>query len=91
MVFGSTISASSWEPYRHAIEVMSKAFANRPDMVIKHHRYLDMIGWAEIDPNEKITPAVACAILGGFPTKAKEEIRLKARIFVDDALTLALS
>ncbi len=90
MVFGSTISASSWEVYRRAIEGMSKEFANSPDSVIKHCCYLDMIWWAEIDPNAKITLAVACAILGGLPTKAKGEIRLKACIFVDDSLTLAL-
>ena len=51
MVFGLTISASSWEVYRRAIEAMSAVFANRPDLVIKHRHYLDMIGWAEIDPN----------------------------------------
>ncbi len=90
MVFGSTISASSWEVYRRAIEAMSAVFANRPDLVIKHRCYLDMIGWAEIDPNVKFTPAVTCAILGGLPTKIIEEIRLKARIFVDDSLALAL-
>jgi hypothetical protein len=90
MVFCSKISASSWEPYRRAIELMSKAFANRPDLVIKHRCYLDMIRWAEINPNVKITPAAACTILGGLPTKVIEEIRLKARIFVDNSLVLAL-
>jgi hypothetical protein len=90
MVFGSTTSASIWEPYRRAIETMSAVLANRPDLVIKHRCYLDMIGWAEIDPNVKIIPAAACTILGGLPTKVIEEIRLKARIFVDDSLVIAL-
>ena len=49
-----------------------------------------MIGWAEIDPNVKITLVVACAILGGLPTKIIEEIWLKAIIFVDDSLARAL-
>ena len=49
-----------------------------------------MIRWAEIDPTIKITPAVACAILSGLPTKLKSKIRKKACIFVDDALMLAL-
>jgi hypothetical protein len=50
MVFGSTTSASSWEPFRHAIEAMSVVFANRPDLVTKHRHYLDMIKWEDSDP-----------------------------------------
>jgi hypothetical protein len=44
MVFGSTASTSSWEPFRLAIESLSKVFANCPDLVQKHKKYLDMIG-----------------------------------------------
>ena len=69
---------------------MSEVLANRPDLVIKHHCYLDMIRWAKIDPTVKITPAIACTILRGLPAKMKSEIRQKACIFVDDALMLAL-
>ena len=43
MVFGSTASASSWEPFCRAIEAMSVVYANRPDLVLKHQKYLDMI------------------------------------------------
>ena len=43
MVFGSIASASSWEPFRCAIEALSAVYANRPDLVQKHKRYLDMI------------------------------------------------
>jgi hypothetical protein len=43
MVFGSIASASSWEPFRRTIEALSRIYANRPDLVIKHRRYLDMI------------------------------------------------
>ena len=90
MDFGSTTSASSWEPNRHAIEAMSEVFSNRPDLMIKHCRYLDMIRWAKIDPTVKITPAIACTILRGVPKKLKSKIQQKACIFVDDALMLAL-
>ena len=31
----------------------------------EHKKYLDMIGWAELDPNTPITPAVACKINTG--------------------------
>ena len=89
MVFGSTISTSSWEAFRRAIEAMSEVFSNRPDLVIKHRRYLDMIWWTEIYLTVEITPAIACTMLRGFPAKLKSEIRQKARIFVDDELTYA--
>jgi hypothetical protein len=36
MIFGSTPSASSWEPFRRGIEALSVAYADRPDLVIKH-------------------------------------------------------
>jgi hypothetical protein len=65
MVFGSTTSASSWEPYRRAIEALSMAYTERPDSVIKHKQYLDIISWAEYDPNAKITPAVPCLMNKG--------------------------
>ena len=90
IIFVSTLSASSWEPNRRAIEAMSEVFANRPDLVIKHRHYLDMIWWAEIDPTVKIILAIACAILPGLPEKLNTKIRQKARIFVDNALMLAL-
>ena len=66
--FISTTSASSWEPNRRALEAMSEIFANRPDLVIKHRCYLDMIRWAEIDPTVKITPTIYCAILCRLPS-----------------------
>ncbi len=36
MIFGSTASASTWEAFRQAINALTKVFANRPDLVIKH-------------------------------------------------------
>jgi hypothetical protein len=60
MVFGSTTSASSREPFRQANETVSEVYANQPNLVSKHEKYLDMIGWVELDPNTPITPAVAC-------------------------------
>ena len=45
MVFGSNTSATSWEPFRRAIEGLSVVYANREDLVEKHANYLDMIGW----------------------------------------------
>jgi hypothetical protein len=62
MVFASTTSASSWEPFQRAIEALSMACVDRPDLVITHKHYLDMISWAEHDPTAKIIPAVPCSM-----------------------------
>jgi hypothetical protein len=43
MVFGSTASASSWEAFRQAIEALTKVFANRPNLVIKHKTFINML------------------------------------------------
>jgi hypothetical protein len=86
MVFGSTTSASSWEPFRRGIEALSVAYADRPDLVIKHKFYLDMISWAKEDPTTEITPAFPCLINTGIL-----DAHLPARIYVDDTLLLGLS
>jgi hypothetical protein len=49
MVFGSTASASSWEPFRHAIQALSVVYAHRHDLIDKHRKFLDMISWAPFD------------------------------------------
>jgi hypothetical protein len=91
MVFGPTTSASSWEPFRRAIEALSVAYADRPDLVIMHKRYLDMISWAEHDPTVKIIPAVPSLMNKGTLEAHGNRAKLPARIYVDDALRLALS
>jgi len=85
MVFGSTTSASSWEPFRQGIEALSVEYADCPDLVIKHRYYLDMISWAEEDQTAKITQAFSCLINTGIL-----DAHLPG-IYVDDALLLALS
>jgi hypothetical protein len=64
-VFGSTTSASSWKPFWRAIEALSVAYTDRPDLVITHKHYLDMISWAEYDPTAKIIPAIPCLMNKG--------------------------
>jgi hypothetical protein len=66
MVFGSTTLALSWEPFQQGIKILSEVYANEPDLIVKHKTYLDMIGWAELDPNTPITHAVACKINTGI-------------------------
>ncbi len=50
MVFGSTASASSWEPFQRAIQALSVVYAHRRDFIKKHRKFLAMISWATLDP-----------------------------------------
>jgi hypothetical protein len=65
MVFGLTASASSWEAFRQVIKALTKVFANRPNLVVRHKTFIDMLKWKEIDPSAKCTPAFSCAINHG--------------------------
>ena len=80
MVFGSTTSASSWEPFQRAIEALSVAYADCPDLVITHKHYLNMISWAEHDPTAKITPGVPCLMIKGTLEAHGNRAKLPARI-----------
>jgi hypothetical protein len=40
MVFGSTVSASSWEAFRQAIKALTKVFANRLNLIIRQRNSL---------------------------------------------------
>ncbi len=90
MVFGSTASASSWEAFRRAIEALTKVFANRPNLVIRHKKFINMLKWEEIYPSAELIPAFSCTINCGIMDDAGNRIDLPARIYVDDALMLAL-
>ncbi len=90
MVFGSTASASTWEALRRAIKALTKVFANRPDLVIRHKKFIYMLKWEEIDSSAKLTPAFSCTINRGIIDDAGNWIDLPARIYVDDALMLTL-
>jgi hypothetical protein len=49
-----------------------------------------MLKWEEIYPSAKLTPAFYCTINCGIMDDAENWIDLPARIYVDDALMLAL-
>ncbi len=89
MVFGSTPSASSWEPFWQAIEALSAVYADRPDLVIKHKYYLNMILWEETNPTALITQAVPCLMNKETLDAQGNRAKLSARIYVDDALKLS--
>jgi hypothetical protein len=50
-----------------------------------------MIGWAELDPNTPITPAMACDINTGIVAIDGTKKNLPAQIYVDDTLLLGHS
>ena len=66
-------------------------YANRPDLVRKHKKYLNMINWATIYPLVVLTKAVACAINQGVLSNTGVARPRPERIFVDDSLLLAIS
>lgn len=92
MVFGSNTSATSWEPFRRAIEALSRVSLDRTDLVEKHARFLDMIKWSsDIDQDDvPITPAYPCSMNPGVIGEDGHEISRPARIYVDDALMAAI-
>jgi hypothetical protein len=63
-------------------------YANQPDLVRKLKKYLEMIGWAELNPNIPNTPAVACDINTVIVTVDGTEKNPPAQIYVDDGLLL---
>jgi hypothetical protein len=91
MVFGSTASASSWEAFRQAIKAFTNVFAYRPNLVVRHKKFIDMLKWEEIDPSTELTPAFSCTINCGILDDAGNRMDLPACIYVNNALMLALN
>jgi hypothetical protein len=91
MVFGSTASASSWEPFHSAIQALLAVYTHCHDLIKKHRKFLDMISWATQDPALDLARAIPCLINTGVLNDQGNKALLPARIYVDDALTLATS
>jgi hypothetical protein len=91
MVFRSTASASSWEPFLRAIQALTVVYAHRCNLIKKHKKIIDMISWAPLDPAPDLAKAVPCLINTGVVNDQGTKVPLPARIYVDDALTLPTS
>jgi hypothetical protein len=66
-------------------------YADCLNLVIRHAFNLDMIVWEKPDPTVSITQAVRCSIINKGTFEAQgNRMKLPARIYVDDALVLAL-
>jgi hypothetical protein len=90
MVFGSTPSASSWEPFQHAIQTLSVVYAHCRDIIEKHRKFLNRISWATLDPAPDLARAIPCSINTGVLDNQGNRVPLPARIHVNNALTLAI-
>jgi hypothetical protein len=64
--------------FQQAIKALTKGFANRPDLVEWHKKFIDMLKWEEIDPSAKLTPAFSCTINCGIIDDAGNQIDLPA-------------
>ncbi|KAL7524047.1 hypothetical protein ACHAXR_000415, partial [Thalassiosira sp. AJA248-18] len=90
MVFGSTTSAPSWEPFRRAIEVMTSVYYERDDLVEKHKYYLDMLEWEDMEEDtQPFTRAVPCELNKGILDTQGKMRALRSFMYVDDALMAA--
>jgi len=90
MVFGSTASASSWEPFRRAIETMTSIYFHQDSLIEKHAEYLKMISWdLACPPDTVFVKAKKCELNRGIFHKDGRMKPLSTRIYVDDALLAA--
>ena len=89
MVFGSNTSATSWEPFRRAIEALTISFAKRTDLVEKHGHFLDMIAWNTDPALEPFVKAFPCEINPGIVDVQGNLAPIPAMFYVDDALIAA--
>jgi hypothetical protein len=89
MVFSSNTSASSWEPFRRAIEALIIKYLTRSDLIEKHKHLLDMLVWEDNNTwTEDLVQAVKCPLNPGIPDL---DGNLEAYIYVDDILASAVN
>ncbi len=90
MVFGSNTSASSWEPFRRAIEALITEYLTRSDLIEKHKDLLNILVWEDDDiwTGEDLVQAVKCPLNPGIPDLNGN---LEAYIYVDDILASAVN
>ncbi len=88
MIFGSNASASSWEPFRRAIQSLIPVYLMRTDLISNHKILLDMLVWEDGDtPTCKFVQAVKCRINSGIPDQHGP---LEAYIYIDNILASAV-
>ncbi len=89
MVFGSTASASSWEPFQRAIKSLIIKYLMNLDLVSKHKHLLDMLKWEDEDIHiSEFVQVVACPLNLGIQDL---DGSLEAYIYVHDILGSAVN
>ncbi len=89
MVFCSNTSASSWEPFRRAIEARIIEYLTRSDLIKRHKHLLDMLVWEDNDTwTRDLVQAVKCPLNPGI---LDLDGNLEAYIYVDDILASAVN
>ena len=88
MIFGSNASASSWEPFRRAIQSLIPVYSMRDDLILTHKALLDMLVWNGEDVDvSTLVQAFWCPINPGVPDLYDP---LGAHIYVDNILASAV-
>ena len=91
MVFGSRVSASSWEPFRRTIETMTKKYFVDISLKDRYKEYIDMIKFDDPAPPDcQFVQAAPCALNPGVLDSDGHQLPIKAFIYVDDCLLAAL-
>ena len=91
MVFGSRVSASSWEPFRRTIETMTKQYFVDISLKDRYKEYIDMIKFDDPAPPDcQFVQAAPCALNPGVLDSDGHQLPIKAFIYVDDCLLAAL-
>jgi len=87
MVFGSVVSASSWEPFWRADECLAAAYFANKSLAIKHKYWLDMIRWADKpELDMKFTLARGCTNNKGIMNAYGAPKPMPHSIYIDDNL-----
>ena len=87
-VFGSNTSCSSWEPFRWAIQALTRIYLERTDLIKKHAELLSLLKWDDLlAASQSITPAVPCALNQGVLNHNGNVIAINGNIYVDDILS----
>ena len=87
MVFGSIISANSWEPFRRAIAGIAIASFTIQHLPEKHKQWLSLISWDPPAPaGTHFVQASACNKNRGIIDKDGNERPSEHNIYVDDDL-----
>jgi hypothetical protein len=89
-VFGSNTSASSWEPFRHAIKNSIPIYFLWEDLVIKHKDLLDALKWDESPAAPNLVKAVRCELNKGVLNDDSTLSPPSAEVYVEDIMAAAV-